>query len=652
MEINWTFPENNYSERHGISEAGIETFRGAVFASLAKEICQNSLDAQLDNKIPVKVEFFKFETEIKEIPGYEKLKEALKKCHYSSSDKKAADFFENACKKMNKEKISILRVSDFNTTGLLGSKDNTLKMNPWLSLIKSSGISNKTGLSGGSYGIGKSAPFACSELRTIFYTTYDIENVLATQGVARLISFAINDDEDRFTQGIGYYGNTEKNTPFFEETNLDKNFKRAGKTGTDLYIIGFIENGDWESELVIEILNSFLISIYNGNLIVKINENILSKDTILKNIQKYGIDKVKKYRSIWDYYRVLSITDPKNEINEIENDKVKNMDLSNHFFSQDTFKDLGEFKLQILYGDLNRQVLMARNNGMKIFDLKGFKSFLHFSAIFTLVGENLNQYFREMESPQHNAWEPDRHSDKNAKKILKELKKMIRDKIMGLAKSETKEQMDMEGIGEYLPDNTIFVDRKKYKKEKISNKTKNLSVEEVESTPKRKKIDNNKKTENINIINEKGNFTNLATENDKILFDKGKKINKTGLQREFSIMDDENGIIDIKKINIIPNVENRIILLNKKMRKYRLVILPKKDIEKAGIKISLSGEQGNVKAKIIDAYEGENLEKSLRIKQDKIYIENLKTNQKFSLTFILNYSDECSMEVDVYEYRT
>ena len=117
-------------------------------------------------------------------------------------------------------------------------------------------------------------------------------------------------------------------------------------------------------------------------------------------------------------------------------------------------------------------------------------------------------------------------------------------------------------------------------------------------------------------------------------------------------MDDENGIIDIKKINIIPNVENRIILLNKKMRKYRLVILPKKDIEKAGIKISLSGEQGNVKAKIIDAYEGENLEKSLRIKQDKIYIENLKTNQKFSLTFILNYSDECSMEVDVYEYRT
>ena len=117
-------------------------------------------------------------------------------------------------------------------------------------------------------------------------------------------------------------------------------------------------------------------------------------------------------------------------------------------------------------------------------------------------------------------------------------------------------------------------------------------------------------------------------------------------------MEDEDGIIDIKKIDIVSNVENRVILINKKMRKYKLVILPKKDIEKGSVKISLSGEQASVKAKIRDAYENDDFEKPLRIKQDKIYIEDLKINQKFSLTFILNYSDECSMEVDVYEYRT
>ena len=36
---------------------------------------------------------------------------------------------------------------------------------------------------------------------------------------------------------------------------------------------------------------------------------------------------------------------------------------------------------------------------------------------------------------------------------------------------------------------------------------------------------------------------------------------------------------------------------------------------------------------------------------NKYSVENLKKNEKFVLTFILNYSDECSMEVELYEYR-
>ena len=679
MAINWNFPENNYSEWHGISEAGIETFRGKLFASLAKEICQNSLDAQRIKNIPVGVEFFKLEIETKKIPGYEKLRNALKRCLFSSSDEKARKFFENACEKIEKEKITVLRISDFNTTGLLGSKSTSTKITPWLSLIKSSGISNKTGMSGGSYGIGKSAPFACSELRTIFYTTYDTEGVLATQGVARLISFLIdNDENDKFTQGIGYYGDTDKNTPIFEEIVLDENFRRKGQTGTDLYIIGFLENKNWEEELVVAILDNFLISIYKRNLIVKINQNVLSQKTLLKNIIDYGINKKKKYQSIWDYYRVLKATDSnevsaennenleqdnqngenftnsENEKIKIVNDEIDDMDLGNCFVSQDSFLDLGDYELRILYGDFNRQMLMARSNGMKIFDLKNFKSFLHFSAIFTLVGEDINKYFREMETPQHDNWEPDRHSDKNAKNVLRELKKMIRDKIMELGKNKMEDRMDMDGIGEYLPDNTIFVDRKRERErtEKISNKTKNLAVEEIESVPNRKNVNKDIEETNRNITDEKGSFANIKMENEKMPFDKNGEISKRNLQKEFSIMDDENGIIDIKKIDIVSNVENRVILINKKMRKYKLVILPKKDIEKGSVKISLSGEQASVKAKIRDAYENDDFEKPLRIKQDKIYIEDLKINQKFSLTFILNYSDECSMEVDVYEYRT
>ena len=84
MNINWNFPESNYSQRFGISEAGIETFRGSLFGSLAKEICQNSLDARLNFSEPVTVEFSKFDIKTEDIPGYETLNNDLNSCLNSS----------------------------------------------------------------------------------------------------------------------------------------------------------------------------------------------------------------------------------------------------------------------------------------------------------------------------------------------------------------------------------------------------------------------------------------------------------------------------------------------------------------------------------------------------------------------------------------
>ena len=118
---------------------------------------------------------------------------------------KTVNFLNQAIKVCQKDTIRILRISDFNTTGLPGSKE--YKSSPWQNLVKSSGVSDKNGTSGGSYGIGKSAPFACSDLRTVYYSTLDNEGIRAYQGVANLVSFK---SKDRFlrkgevTQGTGY----------------------------------------------------------------------------------------------------------------------------------------------------------------------------------------------------------------------------------------------------------------------------------------------------------------------------------------------------------------------------------------------------------------------------------------------------------------
>lgn len=48
----WNFPSNNYGQIFGIADSGVETFNGTPIKSLAREICQNSIDANLEMANP------------------------------------------------------------------------------------------------------------------------------------------------------------------------------------------------------------------------------------------------------------------------------------------------------------------------------------------------------------------------------------------------------------------------------------------------------------------------------------------------------------------------------------------------------------------------------------------------------------------------
>ena len=56
----WEFPSNNNGQIYGIGDSGVETFLGTPIRSLAREICQNSLDATLENGKPAHVSFSTF----------------------------------------------------------------------------------------------------------------------------------------------------------------------------------------------------------------------------------------------------------------------------------------------------------------------------------------------------------------------------------------------------------------------------------------------------------------------------------------------------------------------------------------------------------------------------------------------------------------
>lgn len=267
--VKWNFPGNQDGQIKGVADAGIENFNGTELASLARENCQNSLDAALDDTDPqVLVEFERYFISADKIPGMIEYREILRQCKLfwdKSKSEKAKTFLKNAVSKANEKNGFVLRISDYNTTGLSdpyadSSDAFNFKFDGWNALIKIDGGANKDGDKAGAFGIGKSAPFSNSFYRLVFYRTLNQDNERASQGISRLMSYP---DGRNMTSGVGYFGNPNGNNPVESINELELLNKRS-ETGTDVFVFGFKANSDWENEIITALLENFLMSISKG----------------------------------------------------------------------------------------------------------------------------------------------------------------------------------------------------------------------------------------------------------------------------------------------------------------------------------------------------------------------------------------------------
>ena len=615
MNICWNFPSNNDGKISGISEAGIETFRGELLKSLAKEICQNSLDAVLDSKKRVLIDFKLYNIPLKEdrrISGLEEIFNLAK--NYWQDNEKTMRFLEKAEKNFKKEKIRVLRISDYNTTGLTGSDKK--KNSTWNNLVKSTGVSDKTGSSGGSYGIGKSAPFACSDLRTLFYNTLDKDGLQAFQGVANLVSF---EKEDIVTQGTGYYGNSKDNTAI---RNMDSfgGYTRK-ESGTDIYIIGFLDNEEWKKKVVEAILENFLISILNDNIEIKVEDVLINRENLSFLIEKYKED----IELTYEYYQVLMEKD--SQPLEIE------------------FKNLGKFKLYLLIKkDFKRRILISRSNGMKIFDKNRISSSIQFSGVCILEDDKLNSYFREMETPQHDNWESDRHRNpKEAEKMKKDFFSILREKVKEKGKETILDEMDAVGVGEYLPDINDIGDNSENNRENIDNKKKKFDFKKITTI----EINENNNIKEAN--SEEKDFVNELSENGDIE-------DKVGSEEHINMSDESSGIgnsdlrndekSEIVKFSHISPSSIRIFKVFDEEEMYKMIFKLEKNTEKVIIAVSIAGEQASIPVVIKKAKD--NNGKILESKFNKITIKNLIKDKKYSILFSLNDNENYPVEVKMY----
>ncbi|AGY75244.1 hypothetical protein [Clostridium autoethanogenum] len=635
MNGSWLFPESNTMHRTGLSEAGIETFNGSPVSSLVREVCQNSLDAAKDKTLPVVVEFRSFDISTNKFPDGERLLKIFKLCEKFSctnmDNKRTSNFFHNNIELFNNEKLRMLRISDYNTMGLSGS-DEIDKINPWTGLIYSDGISDKDKDSAGSFGIGKNAPFACSEFRTVFYSTLDYTGKSASQGVSKLISF--KNENENFVESIGYFGNNQY--PIFELLNLDPGFNRTS-SGTDIYISAFKCDIDFEKQIICSVLENFILSIYSKTLDVIVNDKKINKDSLSHIMKKYSTDL--KYAN--DYYKVLV------------SDKCVSTQIG--------IGDIGNINLRILFNkDFKRRILMSRSNGMKIYDQDHMPSSIYFAGIVTTADEKTNQFFRDMENPQHNGLEPDR-CKKNAlkyKKILHQMRHDIKQFIIEKGQGTVTDQVDAEGVGEFLPD--LSQDQtdveNKVNSEGLNYRTGNVLIKRTQI-----KNDSNGQVEDgssDDIIDSISNLHGNYNENGVI---KGYSHGIGHREGKYSPIASRNenleGDSTLFRNKIILPLSIRMMSINPTLNMYKLIFLLKNVLNHGYIEINLSCEQGNDKAKIGEAFMiGKESHKKLKVRSNKIYLENMPKMEKIGIEFklsfsIANFPINCSLEAKIYGYK-
>ena len=628
--MDWTFPINNGGQFHGIGDSGIDLFKGDPIKGLTREICQNSIDARVNDKMAVRVEFKSFEVDAGKLPQrhhfLEYYKQAYKFCK-EQKFAKATKYFERTIPILEKSKIQMLRISDFNTSGLIGAEVAATNFtSPWFRLVRSVGSSDKTEGSIGAFGSGKQACFSCSDIQTVFYSTLDKYGVAAHQGVSKLICFM--DSKGNLHSDVGYYSK-ENSMPIDEQFDIDEEFKR-NEPGTDVYVTSFkSSNMDWKKELIVAVLDGFFYAVKEGHLIVEIDDILIDSAHISDLITTYKDDVSDK---TYDYYQIL--TDP---------------DCVRRNFSYIEKNDV-EIRM-LMKQDLHRRIAIIRFPGMKVFDKGNISATVPFAGVCIIKGKKISKLLGGLENIQHNAWELSRYRDEpeiqvdaesKMKKIYGDIKKLFNE----LKGQDTEGEIDPE-IGDCIPDP---MSEKEEKQETINDEVSVIIDKKSSLVKPSGDIEISDDDDLVEMDDDESNGgtsgglgihigTGYITPDPSPGSGSGSKPGNTSDPNPPT--EEPKAKIKAKKIpaSIRYTVEDI------GAGKYEIYITPKVDIEEGQVLIFMAAEADKYKADIRSA-EADGI--NLKITENAIKGIALAKNVKTTLQVEFDYSDICSLEVAVY----
>lgn len=418
--MSWDFAKTEDMTVNGANLQAFETMKGAII----REIIQNSLDAKRAecDKVILEVELSKKRTI--DFPGLENLKDTLKACikQYENSDKKSTEKLKEMLNNLEKEEHYLVTFRDLNTKGLEGGLSREDQATNLFQLVYGEGTTNKNTnkTSGGSFGIGKNAPFTKSAINTVFYETYNTKNESYLVGKSILASHVINGD---MHSQRGYYIDDGEIKDYIADLGMNKQY------GTAVHVPFYnIDDDGIQDEallLICDVLLNFMIAIKREKLEVKfINNDTTQRLCVDSNTYPNILDKIIDEQIKPEIVNMLKAMKNLLINPEVKEEKIEVFEGDSENYIELFVALNGESTNYKKYFNFREQLMLIDSKKIRN---KNYK----YDALAIYHGTKINNILRDAEPPEHNKWEKSRLKSEQ-KKVFTEIIKKVENKITGM----------------------------------------------------------------------------------------------------------------------------------------------------------------------------------------------------------------------------
>lgn len=448
-DCKWHFGKETGREQ--LSDPMSDHFKDDLYTSLVRESIQNSMDAADGNSEPVRVEFQYRTLNSRDFPNFFKLREHIRGC---------IDYYGNDAKKVYspmlgnfplndgiQRTVPYLRIADYNTKGMTYNPGDT--KSTFYAFVRAIGVTVKDESSskGGSFGYGKAAYYKMSPFSTVFISTMDNNMRHCFEG-ASVLSTHLLDGE--LLTSVGYYDNNS-GKPVTNEEAIPTPFRR-NEPGSIVDIIGIKKESDSVDNLLMEVIRNFWLAIYEGALVVSVEDVELNKDNLYSLMKRY-------FPNMADNSKRASST----KVNPRPYyDAVSNVDADDsHKFFTDYLPTIGAVKLYTAIiseeeGMERSKVVFMRSLKMHVYTKK-YNMSNSIAAVFICEDKLGNKLLGHLEPPAHNEWKAKYWRDERNRIIpegtqaLEEIQGFIERSFRSMMNSREGECLDITELENYLP---------------------------------------------------------------------------------------------------------------------------------------------------------------------------------------------------------